>query len=337
VRTVAGEITRRRFVRIAASVAAFGTAGLICPRSFARPQPAPLVWRGLVLGNLASIEISHTDQAQASRVLEFARKEMVRLEMIMSLYRGDSALSVLNARGVLADPPLDLVRVLAESRRLGEVTAGAFDVTVQPLWKVYADHFAAAGADPAGPSSDAIRRAVEYVDYRVIEIEPSGVGLRRPGMALTLNGIAQGYITDRIAELLRNEGLENVLVDLGEVRTMGRRPDAKPWRAGIEDADRYGLVTQVTLMDQALSTSGSYGFRFDPAGRFHHIFDPRSGTCPQLHASVSVIATKSTVADAVATACNLTPLTAIPDLLRAAGASRALVVGLDGRSVWIEA
>lgn len=332
-----GNLSRRRLIRIAASIASLGAAGAMGARSFAASEPAPMVWRGLVLGNLASIEIRHTDQLKAARLIKLAQGEIARLETVMSLYRPDSALSALNRDGVLRKPPLDLVQVLAEARRFGGLSGGAFDVTVQPLWKVYSDYFAAADANPAGPNLDAIRRAAEHVDFRALEIEPSVVGLRRPGMALTLNGIAQGYITDRVAELLRNEGMGNVLVDLGEVRALGTRDGAEPWRAGIENAHRTGLVAEVPLTDQALSTSGSYGFQFDPAGRFHHIFDPRSGTCPQLYASVSVIAPKSAAADALATACNLTPLAGIPDLLRAGGASRALVVWLDGGSQWIEA
>ena len=334
---MAGPLTRRRFVRIAASVASLGLAGATGARAFGASQPAPLTWKGLVLGNLASIEIAHSDKARASRLLALAQEEIARLEMVLSLYRPDSALSRLNDRGVLRDPPLDLVQVLAEARHIGDITGGAFDVTVQPLWKTYAGHFAVPGASPAGPDPDAIGRAMQHVGYKAIEVEPSVVGLRRRGMALTLNGIAQGYITDRIAELLRNEGLDDVLVDLGEIRAQGTRAGSEPWRAGIEDAGRTGIVAEVPLHNQALSTSGSYGFRFDPAGCFHHIFDPRSGACPQLHASVSVVAARSTIADALATACNLTPLAAIPGLLRAAGASRAFVIGLDGSSRWIEA
>ena len=327
-------LSRRRFIRIAASAASLGAVA--SARSIAA-EPVPLVWRGLVLGNLASIEIRHSDEKVAKRLIEYAQGEIVRLESIMSLYRRNSALSVLNDKGVLRDPPLDLVQILERARRFGEMTAGAFDVTVQPLWKVYADHFTAGSGNPAGPGSDSIRRAVERVDYRALEIEPSSVGLRRPGMALTLNGIAQGYITDRITELLNNEGLDNMLVDLGEIRGLGTRDGLAPWRAGIENVRRSGLVAEIPLANQALSTSGSYGFRFDPAGRFHHIFDPRSGECPQLYASVSVLAPDAATSDALATACNLMPIHAIGDLLRTAGATMAYIITPDGTVVRIEA
>jgi FAD:protein FMN transferase len=328
-------LSRRRFIRIAASAASLGAVA--SARSTAAGEPAPLVWRGLVLGNLASIEVRHSDERVARRLIEHAQGEIARLESVMSLYRPDSALSALNDKGVLRDPPLDLVQVLGQARRIGEMTAGAFDVTVQPLWKVYADHFTTGTGNPAGPGPDAVRRAVERVSYRALEIEPSIVGLRRRGMALTLNGIAQGYITDRIAELLKNEGLQNLLVDLGEIRGLGTRDGLAPWRAGIENARRNGPVAEIPLANQALSTSGSYGFRFDPAGRFHHIFDPRSGDCPQLYASVSVLAPNATTSDALATACNLMPLHAIRGLLRAGGATMALIIMPDGAVTRIEA
>ena len=332
-----GKLSRRRFIRIAASAGTLAAAGWAGARAFAAADPAPLSWRGLVLGNLASIEIRHTDPAKAARLIELARSEIARLEAVVSLYRPDSALSMLNSAGILHDPPFDLIQALSDAARFGAVSEGAFDVTVQPLWRVYADHFMAAGADPAGPSADSVRRAAEHVDYRALEIEPSVVGLRRPGMAVTLNGIAQGYITDRIADMLRNEGLDHLLVDLGEIRAVGGRDGMAPWRVGIERADRSGLVAEVPLIGQALSTSGSYGFKFDAGGRFHHIFDPRSGACPQRYASVTVIAERSAVADALATACNLTPANAIPALLRAAGAARAFLVKPDGSSDWIDA
>lgn len=328
-------LSRRRFIRIAASAASLGAVA--STRSIAAGEPAPLVWRGLVLGNLASIEIRHPDEVAARRLVEHAQGEIARLESIMSLYRQGSALSVLNDKGVLRHPPLDLVQVLGRARRFGEMTGGAFDATVQPLWKLYADHFATGAGSPAGPDADSIQRAVNRVDYRALEIEPSVIGLHKPGMALTLNGIAQGYITDRITELLKNEGLENLLVDLGEIRGTGTRDGSAPWRAGIENVRRTGLVAEIPLANQALSTSGSYGFRFDPAGRFHHIFDPRSGACPQLYASVSVLAPDATTSDALATACNLMPLHAIPSLLRTAGATMAYVIMPDGAVTRIEA
>src|SRR5262249_47565191 len=104
------------------------------------------------------------------------------------------------------------------------------------------------------------------------------------------------------------------------------------WRAGIRDPfDTERVAMEVPLTDQALATSGGYGFRFDRDGCFHHIFDPRSGTCPHAYASISVLASTATAADALATACYLMPMDAIPAALRAGGASRAIIVLPTGR------
>jgi thiamine biosynthesis lipoprotein len=328
--------TRRRFIRIAAAATLAQLAG---PAAGMHAEKESFsAWRGLAMGNLTRIEIRHPDRARAARILAAATQEIARLEAIFTLYRTDSALVRLNSTGSLADPPFDLVRLLAEARSYSERTGGAFDVTVQPIWQAYAAHFFVAGADPGGPRADVIRRATELVDYRALEVEPGAIRLARPGMGLTLNGIAPGYMTDRIIELLKNEGLDHALVDIGEIRVIGSRADQEPWRAGIRDPlDIHRIAMVLPLTDQALATSGGYGFRFDRDGCFHHIFDPKSGGCPHAYASVSVVAPTATAADALATACYLMPIEALAPALRATGATRAVVVLPAGQIRIIEA
>ncbi|HTO82664.1 MAG TPA: FAD:protein FMN transferase [Methylomirabilota bacterium] len=316
--------SRRRFIRI---VAAATLAELAGPATGVHSEERFTAWRGMAMGTLTRVEIRDPDRAGAERILSAAAQEVARLEDVFTLYRADSALARLNRDGRLDDPPLDLVRLLAESRDFSELTGGAFDVTVQPIWQAYAAHFFAPGADPAGPPANVIRHAADLVDYRAVEIEPAAIRLARPGMGLTLNGIAPGYMTDRIVELLKNEGLEHALVDLGEIRTIGARTNDEPWRAGIRDPlDTQRMAMEIPLTDQALATSGGYGFRFDPAGCFHHIFDPRNGTCPHAYASISILAPTATAADALATGCYLLPIDAVAASLRAAGAARAVVI-----------
>lgn len=336
-----GSIGRRRFIRISAASAALGAAALapgIGRTAAAADDPVFSVWRGITLGTLTRLEIRHPDRARAASIMRAAAGEIERLQAILTLYHPESVLVRLNGDGRLDAPPADLVRVLSDARAFGDLTGGAFDVTVQPLWQTYAAHFSVNGADPSGPSPDAIRRAVDLIGYRAIEIEPSLVRLARPGMAVTLNGMAQGYITDRIVDLLKNQGLEHVLVDLGEIRAAGSRTNQAPWRAGIRDPfDDRRIAMELPLTNEALATSGGYGFRFDATGRFHHIFDPRSGACPQAYASVSVLAPTATAADALATACNLMSPDAIGRALSSARATRAFTVDPAGTTRMIDA
>jgi len=298
-------LSRRRFIRIAACA---GAAALIPGASGDAPVPA-YRWRGRVLGAEAEILLRHRDRMEAERLVEAALLEVERLEREFSLYRADSALSRLNRTGRLERPSHDMMRILSESLHVAEVTDGAFDISVQPLWSLYARHFASPAADPWGPDPRAIERARSAVDHRRVQIGNGVVRLELPGMALTLNGIAQGYITDRIADLLRSGGLDNVLVNLGEIRAVGDSGAGRPWRIGpSHPGNTIPPVQTVELIDRAVATSAAGGTPFEPTGRHHHLFDPATGRSCNRYTSVTVVVERAVMADALSTAFSMMPL-----------------------------
>ena len=291
--------TRRRFVTIAAAAAGLPFAAI---RAGAETSHLHR-WSGIALGAAAEIVLYDPAAARARWLIARCIAEIDRLEDVFSLYRPESAICRLNRDGRLTAPPLELVDLLAEARSFSERTEGAFDVTVQPLWRLYAAHFARSDTDPRGPGEAAHARAQALVDYRAVEIEPAEVRFARPGMAVTLNGIAQGYITDRVAELLKDAGMGDVLLDIGEVRALGRHPDGRPWHVGIRRAAvPETVVRTVTLSDRAVATSAGIASPFDESGRHHHLFDPATGRPAQVTGQVSVIAPRATMADALSTA-----------------------------------
>ncbi|MBV7483246.1 FAD:protein FMN transferase [Bordetella sp. BOR01] len=301
--------TRRRFIGItaAASTLAMMPGALRLARAGTPPPGAiePLTWRGIALGADAELRLYHPDPHIARRLLAQSLAELQRLEGLFSLYREDSALATLNRQSFLDEPPADLLRLLSESLHYSRLTHGAFDPSVQPLWRLYADHFSRADANPAGPSPAALRDTLVRIGYAAIQADPQRIQLMRPGMALTLNGIAQGYITDRITELLRVGGLDRALVDLGEIRGLDARPNsgAPAWRVGLAQPQAPDQVyTTVDIRNQALATSGGYGTPLDPAGRHTHLFDPCTGIAQPRYRSVSVLAGTATMADALSTA-----------------------------------
>jgi thiamine biosynthesis lipoprotein len=323
-------IKRRRFLIIAAAGAGFGAAVLGGRLADAKASPPLREWRGTSLGAAARILLYHDSAAEADRLIAAALAEIARLERVFSLYRPDSALSTLNRDGELREPPFDFLRLMAASKSYSALTGGAFDVTVQPLWRLYESHFAREGADPAGPKREAIEGALGLVGDRDLVVEPGRIAFGRPGMAATLNGIAQGYITDRVADLLKANGLAHVLVDLDELRALGPRADASPWRVAIADPERPGrAVSTVELADGAMGTSGGYGTQFDAAGRFNHIFDPATGGCAGRYLSVSVTAPLGETADALSTAFSVMPQSRIRACLAALPGLRAILMGKD--------
>ena len=326
------KLTRRRAIAIFAAAVPF--AALKWTRAAAAE---PVRWRGQVLGAEAHITLYHSDRAAAVALIEDCVSEAERLERQFSLYRPDSTLCRLNRTGRIDHPPPEFRRLMTEALRFSALTGGAFDPSVQPLWTLYAAHFAAPDPDPDGPSVTAIAAACAKVDWRRIRIDDESIALTAPGMAITLDGIAQGFITDAAADRLRGRGVAHVLLDLGEMRALGPHADGTPWRIGIADPRHPARALEhLELTDTALATSGGYGTVFEPTGRFHHLFVPAMGTCAHSWASVSVSAATATIADGLSTAIAVAPKDQAAALLRAGGGSAALLVDHDGHLRRIE-
>ena len=324
-------VTRRRFIRIAGIAAGLGLSPLAVRLGSAEAAPMLHRWSGVALGAEAQLQICHSDATAAAALVDLSLMEIRRLEKIFSLYDESSALRRLNRDGVLASPPQELVYLLNECETLSRATGGVFDATVQPLWDLYARHFSTDDADPTGPPAEAIRAAVALVGHAGVRVAPHEIRLAHPGMAITLNGIAQGYITDCVADLLRAHGIGHTLVEIDETRALDGHPSGRPWTVGIKDP-RYegGILKTLPLDNQAIGTSGGYGTQFDVAGHFNHLFDPATGACADRYLSVTVMASTATRADALSTAFSLIPVEQCASVLKTMGGTAAWFVGHDG-------
>lgn len=293
-------MNRRRFLSICAAAA-------LVPDLGAR-GPAPRAeWRGLAMGSEARITLMGLDPARAQPVFARITREISRLEGLFSLHR-DSALTRLNRDGRLAGPSPDLLAILRIADRAHALTAGAFDPTIQPLWRALAE-----GRDPA-PARD-------LTGWQGVRFDRTEVRMARPGMALSLNGIAQGYLADKVAIVLRGAGLTDVLVDMGEIAACGAGPGGGPWRAAITDTT--GRVRgRARLADTALATSAPRGTLIGPDGQQPHILSP-DGTVPRW-SLIAVAAPQAALADALSTGFCLMERPAIAQALAACpGASLA--------------
>ena len=125
-------LTRRRMITISAAAA----GSFLAKRLHAASASEPVRWRGSALGAQVSIEMFHPDRAEAELLIERAITEVRRLEGLFSLYQPSSAICELNLAGLLVAPDPDMVALLRTSLRFAELTGGAFDPTVQPLWRL---------------------------------------------------------------------------------------------------------------------------------------------------------------------------------------------------------
>ena len=329
--------SRRRAIAIFGAAAGLSLTSPAGGRARAA-DVAFFTWEGVALGADSTITLAHTSREGAQRIIDLAIAEVRRLEAIFSLHRPDSEIARLNATGRLTRPSSDMLFLLTEATRFGDTSNGAFDVTVQPLWRLYSEHFKRNPGDKAGPNAADIKAAAALVDYRRIEANPLFVSLDRRGMGVTLDGIAQGYITDRVADLLRANGIGNVLVNLGETRALGQHPEGRPWVIGLKDPrSPANIERSIDLADNSVATSGGYGTTFDAEGRFHHLFDPRTGKSATHHIGVSIVTPRATHADALSTAVYVSPAAETQRILGRHGNAVAYVTYPDGVSRTIRA
>lgn len=275
------------------------------------------------LGTRVTVTVVHPDVEVARETVDATFQEMERLESILSRYRAETPVSRLAREGTITDAPPELVEVLARARELSARTDGAFDVTVAPLLELY-------GARAGKAEVDA---ALSLVDFRRLRLGPGEgeVVLERPGMALTLDGIAKGYVVDRAVATLVASGSDRVLVEAGG--DLAARSD-EGWDVAIQDPhDPGGSLGVLRLRGRGVATSGDYVQAFTQDRRHHHIVDPRTGRSPDHTSGVTVVAPSAMDADALSTAAFvLGPRDGLA-LLEETEGVEGLIVGKDGSQV----
>ncbi len=317
-------VTRRRALRIVAAGAGLGAIGIAGADRRAQDLYR---WGGVALGAHAEIALRHHDADAAARIFRLVEAELDRLQSIFSLYRPESALSRLNRIGVLAGPPPELVEVLSLCDVVHRATLGAFDPAIQALWAYHAE--IAAGASPPDSARFAAIRA--GASWRHVSVAAERISLASPDAALTLNGVAQGYITDRIAALMRTNGMVNVLIDLGEIAALGARAEFASWRVGVAGADG-NPVESIGLVDAAIATSAPFATTFDAAGAEGHILDSKSGRPVKSEwRQVSVIHRSAAIADALSTGLIGLDRTALSVALSRFHPARVIAFDSEGR------
>lgn len=309
-----GGMSRRRCLALFASAAAL-------PLTARAAAPDAHIWQGTAMGGDVSITLDGFSAAEGAELNELAVSELDRLEDVFSLYRPSSALSKLNRDGICTEAPEELIAALRVCRDLYEKSGGAFDPSVQKLWEHY----------NAGKLN--FTDALLLVGFDRVQVSTSDIILPT-GVALTLNGIAQGIATDRIAALMRTAGARHTLINLGEFRALGPKSDGSAWRVGLRDPAALWRVSDVVLLrDGALATSAGSGHRFQKG---HHLLDPRTGRSAQQFNSVSVVAPSATLADGLSTALYVLPLARAEEMIGRYDNVAARFTCADGRIIATE-
>jgi thiamine biosynthesis lipoprotein len=235
-------------------------------------------------------------QALAQRALDAA---FARLEEISRKFNHLDSTSVLYAFNERNEPITDteVVHVLRVSNAVSRLSGGAFDVTVEPLIRLWGFY----GGTQKVPEQRQIDSCLAMVGYQKLAIENGRVTKRDPRVRVDCGGIAKGYGLVEAARVMRLAGVDSALIDLGgDVYAVGRKGDRR-WKVAVRSPRSDGVVGVVEVSNLAVVTSGDYErFFFGPDSvRYCHILNPHTGRPARGYASATVLMRDPLVAQGV--------------------------------------
>lgn len=288
-----------------------------------------VVFAGKTMGTTYHVKVVAGWLTRTGHLQPAVEKRLAEVNQSMSTYIKDSEISRFNAHrqtdaGFAASA--DFRWVMAQGRRLHELSGGAWDGTVDPLVNLWG--FGRSGPVDKVPDPDRIRQVLDKVGFSHFTFHQDGrIFKDRPDVTVDLGSIAKGFGVDAVAKVLREAGFDRFIVEIGgEVFAAGLRRDNRPWQVGInrpqKDAALDSVYKTVALSDKALATSGDYRQFFEQDGRrYSHIIDPVTGyPVDNRVVGASVVADNCTLADGLATAL----------IVMGVAKGLAMIDGLDG-------
>ena len=234
-------------------------------------------------------------------VLEEAESEILRLEKLLSVTSTESDIYKINSNsGTAVEVSDDTATLIKSANDISAKTNGASDISIYPVLKEWG--FTTGKYNV--PNDNTLQNLLTKVDYTKIQVEDNTVTIPE-GYAIDLGSIAKGYTGDKLIELLKENGVNSALVNLGgNVQTLGTKPDGSKWSVAIKNPENQEReICIVRVADKAVITSGSYERYFSIDNqKYWHILDPETGKpADNGLISVTIIGDSGTVCDSLST------------------------------------
>lgn len=248
-------------------------------------------------------------RSKDSPSLELLKREtdaiLAEVDQQMSTYRDDSAIEQFNQApaGTCQAMPAGVLELVEAGRVLHEQSAGAFDLTLEPLLNLWG--FGPKARAEKVPTAEQLAAARAQVGMQHLRREGEQL-CKDVDVQVDFNSIAAGYAVDKIVQRFAELGVTSYMVEAtGELKAAGKKPDGQPWRIGLEAPQDGQRVTQRVLAvdGYGISTSGDYRNYFEEDGqRYSHTLDPLTGA-PITHtlAAVTVVDKSTLRADGLST------------------------------------
>jgi thiamine biosynthesis lipoprotein len=257
-----------------------------------------------MLGSPLEITVVAKDTIQGNQYIDLAITEVKRIEYLISDWIPSTQISQVNKNAGSKPVKVDkeVFDLVGRAIKVSQITSGAFDISYASMDKIWKFDVSM----KAMPTEEAIKKSVSKIGYKniILDSKEQTIFLKNEGMKLGLGGIGQGYIADKVKELLFSKGCNSGIVNVsGDINAWGTQPDGNPWTVGIVNPlNKNKVFATFPLEDSAVETSGNYEKYVIFNGiRYSHIIDPRTGYPAQGVVSVSVFAKQTEIADALAT------------------------------------
>jgi FAD:protein FMN transferase len=256
-----------------------------------------------LMGTFVTLVIYHPSQEKGQKLIEAAFLQMENMIHIFNRHEKGSPLSFLNRQGHISNPPPELLALLRRAREFHRRSQGLFDITIKPVLDLYEESFLLGGL----PASASLRESLSLVGFSNLTIGKKEVFFNRPGMGLTLDGLAKGTVIDKTIDFLKGKDIKHALVVAGgDLRVMGGRGSNTPWQIAVYNPNTGRPIKEgISLFKGALATSGCYFSYYDSLQAHFHVLSPESGNSPPWASSATVLAPTAEEADALATSLML--------------------------------
>jgi FAD:protein FMN transferase len=277
-------------------------------RRFALPAPSLgtgaatdgwLIRDEAIMGTAIRVELWCDDRDDAESAAAAVMAEMHRIDRLLSPYKEDSELSLINREAARRAVPVgaETMRLLVRAAQFSEMSGGAFDITYASLGHLFDYRL---GIRPSEAATLHARQAIGWQNL-ILDSKAGTVRFAREGVRIDLGGFAKGHAVDNCVAILEQHGIAQAIVSAGgDSRVLGDRR-GRPWTIAIRDPRRSdGVVAVLPLEDVSISTSGDYERYFEEGGvRFHHLIDPHTGESPSGIRSVTILAPDGLTSEAL--------------------------------------
>ena len=257
-----------------------------------------------MLGSPFEMTVVAKDTIQGNIYIDMAVAEVKRIENLISDWIPTTQISQVSKNSGIQPVKVDkeVYDLVERAIKVSQLTSGAFDISYASMDKIGKFD----RSMKAMPTPEAIKQSVARIGYQkiVLDAKAQTIYLKEKGMKLGLGGIGQGYIADKIKDLLLSKGCTSGIVNVsGDINAWGYQTTGKPWTVAIVNPmNKNKVFATFPLENSSVETSGSYEkFVVFDGKRYSHIIDPRTGYPAQGVVSVSVFAKQTEIADALAT------------------------------------